>query len=100
MSEARRPELEEMAATLLATALNLSQGNQSDDALLKFKFPCAYSCSGERRKGEEMNVLRARPWTPHEDIVFQRLAAAGKHAAAIAADMNLVTWRSKVAPGR
>ena len=35
-----------------------------------------------------MNVLRARPWTSHEDIVLQRLAAAGKHAAAIAAEMN------------
>ena len=33
-------------------------------------------------------MLRARPWTSHEDIVLQRLAAAGKHAAAIAAEMN------------
>jgi hypothetical protein len=35
-----------------------------------------------------MSVLRARPWTSHEDIVLQRLAAAGKHVAAIAAEMN------------
>ena len=35
-----------------------------------------------------MNVLRARPWTSHEDIVLQRLAAAGKYAAAIAAEMT------------
>jgi hypothetical protein len=33
-------------------------------------------------------VLSARPWTSHEDIVLQRLAAAGKYAAAIAAEMN------------
>jgi DNA-binding NarL/FixJ family response regulator len=39
-------------------------------------------------KGEEMSVRRVRPWTSHEDIVLQRLAAAGKHAAAIAAEMN------------
>ena len=35
-----------------------------------------------------MSVLRPRPWTSHEDVVLQRLAAAGKHAAAIAAEMN------------
>ena len=35
-----------------------------------------------------MSVLRARPWTSHEDIVLQRLAAAGKYLAAIAAEMN------------
>ena len=35
-----------------------------------------------------MSVLRARPWTSHEDIVLQRLAAAGKYAAAIAPEMN------------
>jgi DNA-binding NarL/FixJ family response regulator len=34
-----------------------------------------------------MSVLRARPWTSHEDIVLQRLAAAG-NAAAIAAEMT------------
>jgi DNA-binding NarL/FixJ family response regulator len=34
-----------------------------------------------------MSVLRARPWTSHEDIVLQRLAAAGKYAAAIATEM-------------
>jgi DNA-binding NarL/FixJ family response regulator len=35
-----------------------------------------------------MSVLRARPWTSHEDMVLQRLVAAGKHAAAIAAEMT------------
>jgi hypothetical protein len=35
-----------------------------------------------------VNVLRARPWTSHEDIILQRLAAAGKHAATIAAEMS------------
>jgi hypothetical protein len=36
-----------------------------------------------------MSVFRAaRPWTSHEDIVLQRLAAAGKYAAAIAAEMD------------
>jgi C4-dicarboxylate-specific signal transduction histidine kinase len=41
-----------------------------------------------RAKGKEMSVLRARPWISHEDIVLQELAAAGKYAAAIAAEMN------------
>jgi hypothetical protein len=35
-----------------------------------------------------MTGPRARPWTPHEEAVLQRLAAAGKYAAWIAADMN------------
>jgi DNA-binding NarL/FixJ family response regulator len=35
-----------------------------------------------------MSVVAIRPWTSHEDIVLQRLAAAGKYAAAIAAEMN------------
>ena len=35
-----------------------------------------------------MSELRARPWTSHEDIVLQRLAAAGKYAATIAVEMN------------
>jgi len=35
-----------------------------------------------------VSELRARPWTSHEDIVLQRLATAGKYAAAIAAEMN------------
>ena len=35
-----------------------------------------------------MSGVRARPWTSHEDIVLQRLATAGKYAAAIAAEMN------------
>ena len=35
-----------------------------------------------------MSEIRARPWTSHEDIVLQRLAAAGKYAAAIAAEMT------------
>jgi DNA-binding NarL/FixJ family response regulator len=35
-----------------------------------------------------MSVLRARPWTSHEDIVLQRLAASGKHVATIAAEMT------------
>jgi DNA-binding NarL/FixJ family response regulator len=35
-----------------------------------------------------MSVLRARPWTSHEDIVLQRLAVAGKHVATIAVEMN------------
>jgi hypothetical protein len=39
-------------------------------------------------EGEEMSVLRARPWTSHEDIVLQRLAAAGKYLAAIATEMT------------
>jgi len=38
-------------------------------------------------ESEEMSVLRARPWTSHEDVVLQRLAAAGKYVAAIAAEM-------------
>jgi uncharacterized heparinase superfamily protein len=39
-------------------------------------------------EGEEMSVVRARPWTAHEDIVLQRLAAAGKYVAEIAAEMT------------
>jgi hypothetical protein len=35
-----------------------------------------------------MSPSGVRLWTSHEDIVLQRLAAAGKHAAAIAAEMN------------
>jgi hypothetical protein len=35
-----------------------------------------------------MSVVGLRPWTAHEDIVLQRLAAAAKHVAAIAVDMN------------
>jgi len=35
-----------------------------------------------------MSVLGALRWTAHEDIVLQRLAAAGKHVAAIAAEMT------------
>jgi hypothetical protein len=35
-----------------------------------------------------MSARRARPWTSHEDIVLQRLAAAGKYAATIAAEMT------------
>jgi hypothetical protein len=35
-----------------------------------------------------MSVLRARPWTSHEDIVLQKLAASGKLAATIAAEMT------------
>jgi C4-dicarboxylate-specific signal transduction histidine kinase len=35
-----------------------------------------------------MSVLRARPWTSHEDVVLQRLAAVGKYAAGIAVEMN------------
>ena len=52
MSEARLQELEEMAATLLATALNFS-GYQSDDALLKvesFRAQIAALESAERAK--------------------------------------------------
>jgi DNA-binding NarL/FixJ family response regulator len=41
-----------------------------------------------RAEGEEMSVVAIRPWTSHEDIVLQRLAAAGKYAAAIAVEMN------------
>jgi DNA-binding NarL/FixJ family response regulator len=42
-----------------------------------------------RAEGQsQMSVLRARLWTSHEDIVLQELAAAGKYAAAIAAEMN------------
>ena len=39
-------------------------------------------------EGEKMSMLRARRWTSHEDIVLQRLAAAGKSAATIAAEMT------------
>jgi hypothetical protein len=35
-----------------------------------------------------MSVRRVRPWTSHEDIVLQRLAAAEKYAVAIAVEMN------------
>ncbi len=35
-----------------------------------------------------MSGVRAHRWTSHEDIVLQRLAMAGKYAAAIAAEMN------------
>ena len=35
-----------------------------------------------------MSVVAIRPWTSHEDIVLQRLAAAGKYLAAIAAEMT------------
>jgi DNA-binding NarL/FixJ family response regulator len=35
-----------------------------------------------------MSVVAIRPWTSHEDIILQRLAAAGKYVAAIAAEMN------------
>jgi hypothetical protein len=35
-----------------------------------------------------MSVVGPRPWTAHEDIVLQRLAAAGKYVAAIAIAMN------------
>jgi C4-dicarboxylate-specific signal transduction histidine kinase len=35
-----------------------------------------------------MSELRARPWTSHEDIILQRLAATGKYVATIAAEMN------------
>jgi DNA-binding NarL/FixJ family response regulator len=39
-------------------------------------------------EGEEMSVVAIRPWTSHEDIILQRLAAAGKYVAAIAAETN------------
>jgi DNA-binding NarL/FixJ family response regulator len=35
-----------------------------------------------------MSVIAIRPWTSHEDIILQRLAAAGKYVATIAAEMN------------
>ena len=35
-----------------------------------------------------MSVVAIRPWTSHEDIILQRLAAAGKYVATIAAEMN------------
>ena len=35
-----------------------------------------------------MSVIGSRPWTSDEDIVLQRLAAAGKYTAAIAAEMT------------
>jgi hypothetical protein len=35
-----------------------------------------------------MSVVGARPWNSHEDVVLQRLAAAGKYLAAIAAEMT------------
>ena len=37
-----------------------------------------------------MSVVAIRPWTSHEDIVLQRLAAAGKYLAAIAAEMTRI----------
>jgi C4-dicarboxylate-specific signal transduction histidine kinase len=37
-----------------------------------------------------MSVVAIRPWTSHEDIVPQRLAAAGKYAATIAVEMNRI----------
>jgi hypothetical protein len=49
-----------------------------------------------RVEGEEMSVVAIRPWTSHEDINLQRLAAAGKYVAAIAAEMN----RSEAATDR
>jgi hypothetical protein len=41
-----------------------------------------------RAEGEEMSVVANRPWTSHEDIILQRLAAAGKYHAAIAAEIT------------
>jgi hypothetical protein len=35
-----------------------------------------------------MSGLAARPWTLHDELRLQQLAAAGKHAAAIAAELN------------
>jgi DNA-binding NarL/FixJ family response regulator len=35
-----------------------------------------------------VSVVASRPWTSHEDIVLQRLAAAGKYSTAIAVDMH------------
>ena len=35
-----------------------------------------------------MSVVVIRPWNSHQDVILQRLAAAGKYAAAIAAEMN------------
>ena len=35
-----------------------------------------------------MSVVRARPWTAHEDMFLRQLAAAGKHAATIAVEMK------------
>jgi hypothetical protein len=35
-----------------------------------------------------MSMLRARPWTSHEDLVLQELAVAGESAATIAAEMS------------
>ena len=35
-----------------------------------------------------MSVVAIRPWTSHEDIILQRLAAAGKYLAEIAAEMT------------
>ena len=32
--------------------------------------------------------LASRPWTAHEDMFLRQLAAAGKHVAAIAAEMT------------
>ena len=41
-----------------------------------------------RAEGKETSLVAIRPWISHEDIVLQELAAAGKYAAAIAAEMN------------
>ena len=35
-----------------------------------------------------MSVVASRPWTPHDEFRLQQLAAAGKHTAAIAAELN------------
>jgi hypothetical protein len=35
-----------------------------------------------------MSVVAARPWTLHDELRLQQLAAAGKYAAAIAAELN------------
>jgi hypothetical protein len=35
-----------------------------------------------------MSVVASRPWTPHDELRLQQLAAAGKHAAEIAGELN------------
>jgi hypothetical protein len=35
-----------------------------------------------------MRRIGNRPWTPREDVILQELAATGKHAVAIAVEMN------------
>jgi hypothetical protein len=35
-----------------------------------------------------MSVVVIRPWNSHQDVILQRLAAAGKYVAAIAAGMK------------